>query len=49
VNDRNFVPVEKRAYVQALMDRRNGLVCQCEELHAKITEIDNEIDAACEP
>jgi hypothetical protein len=44
-----LVPIERREYVQALMDARNGFVRQCEELEAKIAALDDEIAAACEP
>ena len=50
-----FVPVEKREYVQGLMDRRNkyamqaeGLQARADKLYAKVDALDNEIDAACE-
>jgi hypothetical protein len=49
------VPVEKRAHVQSLIDRRNkfagqaaGLQARVNKLEAKIAAVDAEIAAACE-
>lgn len=51
-----FVPVEKRAFVEAVISRRNRYVMQAEglqarvdKLYAKITALDEEIAAACDP
>jgi hypothetical protein len=50
-----FVPVEKRAYIQTVIDRRNKYMGQAEslqaradKLYAKVDALDEEIAAACE-
>ena len=55
MSDVGFVPIERRAFVQAIIDRRNkyaaqakGLQARADKLYKKVEALDDQIVAECE-